>query len=63
MRPVYRWRAWVPWTAQLNVTVMSLTRLGFFAQAALSPSPQLRHNRRDTSLFRARQRAHARLRL
>ncbi|SBV50307.1 hypothetical protein XBLMG947_1085 [Xanthomonas bromi] len=30
--------------AQLNVPVMSLTRLGFFAQAVLSPSPQLRHN-------------------
>lgn len=30
--------------AQLNVPVMSLTRLGFFARAALSPSAQLGHN-------------------
>jgi hypothetical protein len=30
--------------AQLNVTVMWLTRLGFSARAALSPWPQLGHN-------------------
>ncbi len=37
---------------------MSLTRLEFFASAALSPWPQLGHNRRDLPLF---ERDHARM--
>lgn len=44
--------------AQLNVLVMSLTRLGFFATVALPPWPQLGHNRRDPLLF---ERDHARM--
>ncbi|ETC87367.1 hypothetical protein XHC_3164 [Xanthomonas hortorum pv. carotae str. M081] len=44
MCSVYRWCVRGPSMAQLNVPVMSLTLLGFFATAALSPWAQLGHN-------------------